>query len=112
MQLATWPSIDGTQDGHEVVCLWSAAWVDRRPTGGWLGSISAVASMTPATPQESDHPAGLSQAEASVRLARDGPNALPSPSRKSLLAVVLAVAAQPMVLLLLACTLLYALLGN
>lgn len=68
--------------------------------------------MTSATPQEPDHPAGLSQAEASVRLTRDGPNALPSPSRKSLLAVVLAVAAQPMVLLLLACTLLYALLGN
>ena len=55
---------------------------------------------------------GLSEAEARVRLAIAGPNRLPPPEHKTPLALVLAVATQPMVLLLLACTLLYALLGS
>jgi Ca2+-transporting ATPase len=55
---------------------------------------------------------GLSEAEARARLERDGPNRLPAPQHKSFGMALLAVALQPMVLLLLACTLLYALLGS
>ncbi len=55
---------------------------------------------------------GLSSAQALERLARDGPNRLPPPEHKTLAGAVLGVAAQPMVLLLLAATLLYALLGE
>jgi Ca2+-transporting ATPase len=55
---------------------------------------------------------GLAEAEACRRLERDGPNRLPPPQHKSVGAAVLAVASQPMVLLLLACMLLYALLGS
>ena len=57
------------------------------------------------------HP-GLSEEEAAVRLRRDGPNRLPPPQHKTFWAALLSVVAQPMVLLLLACTLLYAVLGN
>ena len=53
-----------------------------------------------------DDAAGLSAAEARARLARDGLNRLPPPEHKSLAAAVLGVASQPMVLLLLAATLL------
>jgi len=55
---------------------------------------------------------GLSQAEALERLRRDGPNRLPSPQHRGLAAAAAAVAMQPMVLLLIGCTLLYALLGS
>ena len=65
--------------------------------------------MSPAQPREA---AGLSEAEARARLARVGSNRLPPAQHKTALAVVLSLAAQPMVLLLLACTLLYALLGS
>jgi len=57
-------------------------------------------------------PSGLSEAEARARLATAGLNRLPPPEHKTPLAMVLSVAVQPMVLLLLACTLLYALLGS
>ena len=56
--------------------------------------------------------AGLSEDEARVRLARHGPNRLPPAHHKSFGAALRSVALQPMVLLLLACTLLYALLGS
>ena len=55
---------------------------------------------------------GLSEAEARDRLERDGPNRLPPPQHKTFGAAVFAVALQPMVLLLLAATVLYALLGS
>src|SRR5512132_3007521 len=55
---------------------------------------------------------GLSEAEARARLQRDGPNRLPPPEHKSVAAAIASVAMQPMVLLLLACTLLYAALGS
>jgi P-type Ca2+ transporter type 2C len=55
---------------------------------------------------------GLTQAEAQHRLDRDGPNRLPRPGHKGVMALVVSVAAQPMVLLLLACALLYGLLGS
>lgn len=56
--------------------------------------------------------AGLSEFEAARRLAGTGPNRLPPPQHRTPLVVLLSVASQPMVLLLLACTVLYALLGN
>ena len=62
------------------------------------------------TPPPDDQ--GLSTTQAAERLARDGPNRLPPPEHKTLASAVLGVAAQPMVLLLLAATLLYALLGE
>jgi Ca2+-transporting ATPase len=55
---------------------------------------------------------GLSEAEASARLQRDGPNRLPPPEHKTALGALVSVAQQPMVLLLLACTVLYAVLGS
>jgi Ca2+-transporting ATPase len=55
---------------------------------------------------------GLTEAEARARLARDGPNRLPSARHKTLPAAILSAAAQPMVLLLLACTAVYAVLGS
>ena len=55
---------------------------------------------------------GLGTVEVRARLERDGPNRLPAPPRKTWLTAVLSVSGQPMVLLLLACTLLYAFLGN
>ena len=72
--------------------------------------------MTPAAVPDATENAtnatGLSDDEAHARLLRDGPNRLPPPRHRSALAVVASVAAQPMVLLLLACTLLYGLLGE
>jgi Ca2+-transporting ATPase len=56
--------------------------------------------------------AGLSASEVRARLARDGLNRLPPPQHKTFATAALSVAVQPMVLLLLACTLLYALLGS
>jgi Ca2+-transporting ATPase len=67
------------------------------------------------TPAPQDTPcgdAGLSEREAQARLERDGPNRLPPPEHKSFAAATASVAVQPMVLLLLACALLYALLGE
>jgi Ca2+-transporting ATPase len=55
---------------------------------------------------------GLSETEARARLQRDGLNRLPPPEHKSFAAAIVSVAVQPMVLLLLVCTLLYALLGH
>jgi Ca2+-transporting ATPase len=55
---------------------------------------------------------GLSEAEARLRLARDGPNRLPPPDHKGLAAALGAVVLQPMILLLLACTAVYAVLGS
>ncbi len=69
--------------------------------------------MTPTADAEAPADAsGLSEAEARARLARDGPNRLPAPRRRSVVTATLAVLRQPMVLLLLACTAVYALLGN
>jgi Ca2+-transporting ATPase len=61
---------------------------------------------------ESSTSSGLTPAEARSRLQHFGPNSLPPPQHKSSLAMLLSVAMQPMVLLLLACTALYALLGS
>ena len=55
---------------------------------------------------------GLSASEVRARLERDGANRLPAPPRSTLFSALLSVSGQPMVLLLFACTLLYAFLGN
>jgi len=55
---------------------------------------------------------GLSDADARARLARDGPNRLPQAARRGLLRIALEALAQPMILLLLAATLVYALVGS
>lgn len=55
---------------------------------------------------------GLSSAEASRRLAADGPNALPDPDRRTTLGIVFEVLREPMFLLLVACGGLYLLLGD
>lgn len=55
---------------------------------------------------------GLSDAEAALRLHRDGPNVLPSASRRGLLRIAWGALTQPMFLLLLTTAALYALLGN
>jgi len=63
-------------------------------------------------PSTTDAARGLSEVQARSRLERDGLNRLPPAEHKSVAAMALSVAAQPMILLLLACTLLYALLGS
>ncbi|SDZ49167.1 Ca2+-transporting ATPase [Variovorax sp. YR634] len=57
-------------------------------------------------------PQGLTDAEAAQRLRRDGPNVLPSVSRKGLARIAWSALTQPMFLLLLATAALYALLGS
>ncbi|MEF7612588.1 HAD-IC family P-type ATPase [Aquincola sp. MAHUQ-54] len=69
--------------------------------------------ITPDLPQAPPEPAqGLSSDEARRRLARDGPNRLPPPDHKTLRSTIAATALQPMVLLLLAATTVYTLLGE
>ncbi|NNM76456.1 cation-translocating P-type ATPase [Sphingomonas sp. ID1715] len=55
---------------------------------------------------------GLSPQEAASRLARDGPNALPPPPKRSVLATLAGVLREPMLALLLAGGLIYLLLGD
>jgi Ca2+-transporting ATPase len=57
-------------------------------------------------------PQGLTDVEAAQRLLRDGPNVLPSVSRKGLACIAWGALTQPMFLLLLATAALYALLGS
>lgn len=55
---------------------------------------------------------GLSEEEASRRLAAEGPNELPSAKRRSTLWIALEVVREPMIALLVACGVLYLLLGD
>lgn len=55
---------------------------------------------------------GLGDQEAAERLARDGYNELPSSKRKSIFAILWEVVREPMFILLIACGLLYLLLGD
>ena len=55
---------------------------------------------------------GLSEAEAAARLARDGPNELPSDAEQSIVGTLLAVLKEPMLLLLLGTGALYLVLGD
>lgn len=67
--------------------------------------------MTPPPPAAS--PAGLSSAEAAARLARDVPNELPAAARDGVLQLLGELLREPMfLLLLLACGLIYLLLGD
>ena len=58
------------------------------------------------------HRPGLTSAEAGARLRRDGPNALPHPEQRSRWTIVLSVLREPMLLLLLAATAVYVVLGD
>jgi Ca2+-transporting ATPase len=55
---------------------------------------------------------GLGAAEAAARLAADGPNALPSDERRTLVATALDVVREPMLALLVACAAVYVVLGD
>ncbi|HMA29265.1 MAG TPA: cation-translocating P-type ATPase [Thermoanaerobaculia bacterium] len=55
---------------------------------------------------------GLTDAEAAARLAREGPNELPSTRRRSLVSLAAEIVKEPMILLLLACGGVYVLLGD
>ena len=66
----------------------------------------------PNAPLEGGLRQGLTSAEAAARLSRDGPNLLPEPERRSLVAIVLKVLREPMLLLLLGATVVYLLLGD
>ncbi|WP_369647356.1 cation-translocating P-type ATPase [Variovorax sp. V118] len=57
-------------------------------------------------------PPGLTDEQAALRLRSDGPNVLPSASRRGLIRIAWSALTQPMFLLLLATAALYALLGN
>jgi len=86
---------------------------DARPsTTATSDGPSDVRTQERTIPVRPSDPSGLSEAEARVRLATAGANRLPPPEHKTPLAMVLSVAVQPMVLLLLACTVLYATLGS
>ena len=55
---------------------------------------------------------GLSEAQATARLAEEGPNELPSSRRRGTLAIAFEVVKEPMFLLLVACGVVYLLLGE
>ena len=55
---------------------------------------------------------GLTSAEAAARLARDGPNSLPSAERKSLARIAAGVVLEPMILMLLGAGSIYLVIGN
>ena len=55
---------------------------------------------------------GLSAAEAATRLREEGPNELPSSKPRSVFGIAISVATEPMFLLLVACGVLYLLLGD
>lgn len=63
-------------------------------------------------PSEAVHHAGLSQAEAMVRLKSDGMNELPSTGKRDLLGIALEVVREPMFLLLVVAGAIYLLLGD
>jgi Ca2+-transporting ATPase len=71
---------------------------------------SAHANEEPTVPD--NPPAGLTDEEAAQRLRSDGPNVLPSVSRKGVVRIAWNALTQPMFLLLLATAALYALLGD
>ena len=69
--------------------------------------------MTPLEQPCSDQASvGLSEGEAALRLAREGPNALPELERRSVLRIILEVVREPMFALLLGAALVYALIGD
>jgi Ca2+-transporting ATPase len=89
----------------------AAADADQRPgadepLGGGEGSISEG----PRTAASDS--AGLTSAEASARLATEGPNALPAAKARGTLAIALSVVREPMFLLLCAATGIYLVLGD
>ncbi|HQV57746.1 MAG TPA: cobalamin-dependent protein, partial [Ilumatobacteraceae bacterium] len=84
--------------------------LERDVTGSLAGNRPTGHDAGPAAPPR--RWAGLTSVEASARHLRDGPNALPQPERRSHWAIVLSVVREPMLLLLLAATTLYLVLGD
>lgn len=70
--------------------------------------------MTKAPPASAFLPLGdgLSEGEAALRLQRDGPNELPVSRPRGLLRLAIEVASEPMFLLLVACGVIYMVLGD
>lgn len=68
--------------------------------------------MNPIDQNSDIRPQGLSSAEASRRLQRDGPNLLPQPDHRNWLRIIWSVVREPMLLLLLGAAGIYLLLGD
>jgi Ca2+-transporting ATPase len=68
-------------------------------------------SVMPSTPN-AEQPQGLTTAEAQRRLTSEGPNELPSASKRGWVRILIEIIKEPMFLLLLACGTLYLLLGD
>jgi P-type Ca2+ transporter type 2C len=75
-------------------------------------ALQGVPADTEAAPPTGSGMSGLSNAQAAERLARDGPNALPSGQRRTLLSIAAETAREPMFLLLLAAGTLYLAFGD
>jgi P-type Ca2+ transporter type 2C len=75
-------------------------------------ALQGVPADTEAAPPMGSGMSGLSNAQAAERLARDGPNALPSGQRRTLLSIAAETAREPMFLLLLAAGTLYLAFGD
>ena len=73
---------------------------------------NAAVTVTPGSKSGPPRTPGLTSAEAVNRLQRDGPNALPQPEHRSRWAIVGGVLREPMLLLLLAATAVYLVLGD
>ena len=73
---------------------------------------NAATTATSGSASGSQRASGLSSAEAGTRLRRDGPNALPQPEHRSRWAIVVSVLREPMLMLLLAATAVYLVLGD
>jgi Ca2+-transporting ATPase len=102
---------DGPQWGHVA---------SARHSGGVAVPESASRAMQqpadtsplPGLPAETGTEAGLSRAQAAERLARDGPNELPSSKPRSVFAIAASIVREPIFLLLIACGAIYLLLGD
>ena len=57
-------------------------------------------------------PQGLSQTDAAARLVADGPNSLPATGQRGLLMMILNIIREPMLMLLIACGIVYLILGD
>ena len=101
------PSISNTS-------IWVEPGKPVQPNAAVTTSIqgNAATSTTSGSKSGSPRAPGLTSAEAGSRLQRDGPNALPQPEHRSRWAIIISVLREPMLLLLLAATAVYVVLGD